>query len=51
MLMKQERNFKQGQAKKYQEIDQSLTRQATSVSIAERNRRRGELSVDGALGQ
>ena len=51
MLMKQERNFKQGQAKKYQEIDQSLTRQATSVSLAERNRRRSALSVDGALEQ
>lgn len=50
MLMKQERNFKQGQAKKNQEINQSLTRQGTSVSLAERNRRINELSVDGAMG-
>ena len=51
MLMKQERNFKQGQVKKNKEIDQSLTRQGTSVSLAERNRRRGGPSVDEALEQ
>jgi hypothetical protein len=51
MLMKQERNFKQGQAKKDKEINQSLTRQGTSVSLAERNRRAGTLDVDGAMGQ
>ena len=51
MLMKQERNFKQGQVKKDKEIDQSLTRQGTSVSLAERNRRRGGPSVDEALAQ
>jgi hypothetical protein len=50
MLMKQERNFKQGQAKKDKEINQSLTRQGTSVSLAERNRRIEPLSVDGAMG-
>ena len=51
MLMKQERNFKQGQVKKYQEINESLTRQATSVSLAERNRRTSELSVDASMEQ
>jgi hypothetical protein len=51
MLMKQERNFKQGQAKKDKEINESLTRQGTSVSLAERNRREDRLSVDGAMGQ
>jgi hypothetical protein len=50
MLMKQERNFKLGQAKKDKEIDQSLTRQGTTISLAERDRRRGALSVDGAMG-
>jgi hypothetical protein len=50
MLMKQERNFKQGQAKKDKEINQSLTRQGTSVSLAERDRRIEPLSVDGAMG-
>ena len=49
MLMKQERNFKQGQAKKNKEIDQSLTRQGTSVSLAERNRRQGLLDVDASM--
>jgi hypothetical protein len=51
MLMKQERNFKQGQVKKDKEINESLTRQGTSVSLAERNRRAGTLDVDGAMGQ
>jgi hypothetical protein len=43
MLMKQERNFKLGQVKKDKEINESLTRQGTSVSLAERNRRAGTL--------
>lgn len=51
MLMKQERNFKQGQVKKNNEINQSLTRQGTAQSLAERDARIGALSVDGALGQ